>query len=335
MNITKRTVVCNDDNIDSLRSRYPDGLHFVVGDTHGQAKTLAALMEKIKFNPQKDHVYFVGDYNAGGDVRVLLAYMAAYFQPDYTRPGFHMIRGNHERELSPTFTLENLPDIIVLRRQHMTYYIVHAGMVDLAFDAINEDLANNPQQPLFVYKLDDICVGYDAPLRQLIWSRNGLYSQRSPWHVWPSEAKLQQQKACIIHGHSPYCFFKFPDHYSYGGDDRTLFWQKQHIYFSEALQSFNIDANVKGRYANGEDHSALACVCLECIEEIAAQNGGHLALDAVKQAPNFVFSMDFVYDAPIPAKASISKITDTDPAAKLITMDADWRPWILSDREPQ
>lgn len=319
MDLTERTVVNDGDNIDWLRSRYPGGLHLVVGDTHGQAATLKALMDTVKFDPEKDHVYFVGDYNEGSDVRGLLEYMALYYQPDCSRPGFHMIRGNHERELWPTYELENLPDVIVLRQKHMTYYIVHAGMVAAAFDLINGDLEKNPEQEVFAYKLDDALVGYDGFLRQMIWSRYGLYSQRTRWGVWPREEKLAGSRACIIHGHSPYCFFKEENRFTYG--EENLFWQKQHIFFSETLQSFNVDANVKGRYKNGEGHRALACVCLEIIEEIAAQNGGHLSVDGVKNAPNFVFSAEYIYGCPSAEQGSIDTILRAAPEAKRITAD--------------
>lgn len=327
MELKDRIIINEADNIDDLRSRYPNGLHFVVGDTHGQPATLKALMDTVKFDPEKDHVYFVGDYNGDGDVQALLQYMALYYQPDYSRPGFHMIRGNHERELWPMYTLENLPDILVLREKQMTYYIVHAGMVERAFDLINEDLAKNPQETVFAYKLDDALVKNDASLRQLTWSRRGLYSQRSHWRNWPSETNLAQNRACIIHGHSPYCFFKKEEYFSYGYEN--LFWQKQHIYFSEDLQSFNIDANVKGRYANGECHRGLACVCLEVIEEIAAQNQGHLTVEAVKKAPNFVFSADLVYSHRVMKKGRIGDIAHAAPKAKGITGDPYGRLYIV------
>lgn len=326
MNIGERIVVCDDNNIDDLRSRYPDGLRFVVGDTHGEVATLRALIEKIKFNPGKDHVYFVGDYNAGGNVHSLLEYMSEYYEEDCTRPGFHMIRGNHERELNPVYTLENLPDIIVIKEKCMTYYIVHAGMLAPAFKLINADMADNPEADVFSYKLDDICVGYDAPLRQLIWSRYGLYSQNSHWQNWPDEADLLRNRACIIHGHSPYCFFKKGDCISYG--DRNLYWQNQHIFFSEDLQSFNIDSNVKGRFENGEGHRGLSCVCIEGIEELVAENGGWLTTDGVKNAPNFVFSADYTYDVLSNGGGDISIITGANPKAKIITLDENKSPVI-------
>ena len=92
----------NDDNIGSLRERYADGLTFVVGDTHGEGNTLQILMEKIRFDPDKDHVFFVGDYNSGSSVYQLLKYISAYYSEDYGSPGFHLIRGNHEHELEPS-----------------------------------------------------------------------------------------------------------------------------------------------------------------------------------------------------------------------------------------
>ena len=319
MNITERTVVTDGDNIAQLRRRYPDGLHFVVGDTHGQAATLNALMETIRFDPEKDHVYFVGDYNEGGDVGELLEYMALYYQADYSRPGFHMIRGNHEWELCPVYELANLPDVLVLREKHMTYYIVHSGMVAAAFDLINADMDAHPERNLFAYRLDAPLVGRYGELRQMIWSRYGLYSQRIGRPQWPSEAELIRHKACILHGHAPYCFFLEERGYSYG--DENLFWQKQHIFFSEDLQSFNIDAKVKGRYANGTGSRGLACVCLEIIEETAAQNRDRLTVDGVKKAENFVFSVGRCYDLPREKRGNIEKILCAAPESRLITAD--------------
>lgn len=94
-----RLILTEDNNIQTLRAKYPQGLHFVVGDTHGEYTSLMRLMEKIQFNPQKDNVYFVGDYNEGVNPEILPQYIAEYYQADYTIPGFHLIRGNHEREL--------------------------------------------------------------------------------------------------------------------------------------------------------------------------------------------------------------------------------------------
>ena len=319
MDITERTIVNNGGNIDALRRRYPHGLRFVVGDTHGEAATLKALMDTIRFDPEKDHVYFVGDYNEGSDVQGLLEYMALYYQEDYRTPGFHMIRGNHEWELWPVYELANLPDVIVLRETHMTYYIVHSGMVEAAFDLINADLAKHPEQTLFAYKLDPPLAARDGFLRQMIWSRYGLYSQRIGRPVWPREVKMKNHSACVLHGHTPYCFFMEGNRFSYG--DENLFWKKQHIFFSEDLQSFNLDANVKGRYHNGEYHRALSCVCLEGIEEIAAQNRGNLTVGTVKNAPDFVFSVDHTYGPPPAERGDISAILRAAPKAKRIAAD--------------
>ncbi len=111
--MSTRIITCNDKNIEVIRNKHPNGLHFVVGDTHGECRTLKDLMEKIEFDPHKDSVFFVGDYNAGGDPRALLDYISCFYQPDYLLPGFHLIRGNHERELFPAYPLDNLPDIYI------------------------------------------------------------------------------------------------------------------------------------------------------------------------------------------------------------------------------
>lgn len=326
MNTAERTLICNDDNIAEIRSRYPNGLHFVVGDTHGECNTLYALMRKIEFDPSIDHVYFLGDYNAGLNVGSLLSYIAKHYQDDHTLPGFHIIRGNHERELCPQYYLENHPDIMVVRGREMVYYLAHAGMVSAAFEVINKDMASRPGENVFAYKLDDCSVAYDAPLRQIIWSRNGLYSQTSHWHVWPSEVDLYKNKACIIHGHSPYCFFKHEKRFSYG--ENNLFWQKQHVFFCEELQSFNLDSNIKGRYENGESYRGLSCVCLEVLDEIAAANNGWLSVEGVKAAENAVFGVEYnLYHDSAPT-GDINALLAAKPKMKIISLNEMELPYV-------
>ena len=57
--MTLNRIVTSDDNIALISELYPDGLHFVVGDVHGEAKTLENLMEKVSFDPDKDHVFLL------------------------------------------------------------------------------------------------------------------------------------------------------------------------------------------------------------------------------------------------------------------------------------
>ena len=332
-----------DDNIGALRERYPAGLHFVVGDTHGEAKTLMDLMAKIRFDPAKDHVYFVGDYNAGGNVHTLLRYMSNYYQPDPEEPGFHMIRGNHERELSPVYTLENLPDLYVIRGEYLNYYVAHAGMVESAFRLIGTDLDAHPGQRVFQYGLSDRSVGYNASLRQITWSMRGLYSQHSRYAPprdgenrspdmgrWPETAELRQRRACIIHGHSPFSFFCRPGYYSYGS--RKLFYTRQHVFFSEALQSFNIDSDVKGRCENGQTYRGLSCVCLEVLEEIAAENGS-LTLEGVVNAQNAVFAVPYVPCWGMDTPGDIGRILNAAPQMRRITLDAKGQPCFADQSE--
>ena len=325
--MSTRIIECEDDNISVLRQQHPDGLHFVVGDTHGEWETLQALMHKIAFEPEKDHIFFVGDYNAGGDPRLLLDYLSRYYQADCRLPGFHLIRGNHEWELYPDYPLENLPDLIVIRGNSMNYYIVHAGMVSGAFDLIREDIKHSSIGSVHAYRLDDSCAGYDAPFRQMIWSRRGLYSQKSRWRIWPSEEALSEDRACIIHGHSPYCFFM--DYYSYGANN--VFWKRQHVFFSEDLHSFNLDSNIKGRFKNGEGYRGLTCLCIEVLEEISAQNSGYLSTDAICSGPNGVFSVEYkkVCRHSQTPECSLDRILNAAPKMKTITLDSNGKPVII------
>lgn len=317
--LEERIITKNDDNIDELRRRYPGGLHFAVGDVHDEVSTLMKLMEKIKFNPDKDHVYFVGDYNGGGNTFELLRYMADYFQADFNAPGFHMIRGNHERELYPVYMLENLPDIIVIRGKKLVFYIVHAGMVSSAFELISDDIAKEPDKTVYAYRLEDNTCEFNAPLRQIVWSMRGLYSQNSHWRVWPREEELISRNACIIHGHSPYCFFKEADRFTYGSDN--LFWQKQHMWFCSELRSFNIDSNVKGRYQNGESYRGLSCICMEVYDELAAKNDGKLTADLVYEAENGIFGVELDYSMPVKEGGSPDRILGASVEMKTIGVE--------------
>lgn len=316
-----------DDNILSLRQKYPNGLHFVVGDTHGEYATLVALMQKIEFDSQKDHVYFVGDYNAGGDSERLLEYISHYYQENPDFPGFHLIRGNHERELGPFFPLTNLPDVIVYKSRVMNYYIAHAGMVGDAFDLINEDIRQSAPAQNYAYALLENVAGFDAPFRQLTWSRGGLYSQRSHYHVWPSESSLHDAKACIIHGHTPFSLMIKGDYYGYG--DRMLLWQNQKIWFAEDLQSFDIDSNIKGRYSEADSYRGLSCICLEILDEIAEKNNGVLTRDGIRQAENFVFAVPYRPNDLSFSIRDLSRILNAAPKMKRIGLNSTGKPCIF------
>lgn len=325
--VLNRIIKKEDNNIHALRTRYPEGLHFVVGDTHGEYETLRCLMEKIEFDPQKDFVYFVGDYNAGGNPDALLRYMARYYQEKHSAPGFHLIRGNHERELWPLYALPNLPDIFVLKGKNITFYLTHAGMVQEAFDMINIDIKNSPETHGWAYALDENITCYDAPFRQIVWSRRGLYSQRSRHHVWPSEESLHATKACIIHGHTPFSQLKHGDYFSYG--DKMLLWEKQRIWFAEDLQSFDIDSNVKGRFDSDDYYRGLSCVCLEIVDEISSMNDGFLSREAMRESENFVFSVPYTPNVFRTDSSDLSPILEAKPKMKRIVLAADGNPQIV------
>lgn len=322
-----RIIRKEDNNIRELRAKHPEGLHFVVGDTHGQYQTLQCLMAKIEFDPSKDHVYFVGDYNDGGNPTELLRYIARYYREDLGDHGFHLIRGNHERELGPIHALENLPDVFVLKHKHMTYYLTHAGMVRDAFDLINEDIKDLPEGQGRAYALDNSVTNFNAPFRQLTWSRRGLYSQRSRYHVWPSEESLHAAKACIIHGHTPFSMLKNGNYYSYG--DKMLLWEQQRIWFAEDLQSFDIDSNAKGRFETDDHYRGLSCVCLEVLDEIAAKNNSHLTRDAIRESENFVFAVPYAPNAMSDIDADLSIVLEAKPEMKRIALAQNGEPRIV------
>ena len=320
-----RVIDCPDDNITQLRARYPDGLHFVVGDTHGAGLTLQNLLRKICFDPAKDHVYFVGDYNGGGNVQALMKVLAEHYEADYSKPGFHLIRGNHERWCGPYYPLENLPDILVVRGKVMNYFIVHAGMLANAFDLIRQDMAAHPEQEVFAYRLSYECVqAKDSVLYELLWSRSGLYDKKNQGIRWAAKSALDPERACILHGHAPFSYFKHGDVFSYGGYDHptNLYWANQHIWFCEEMHSFNLDSDIKGKNKHGETYRGLTALCLEVCGEAAAQNGGILTADGIRKAENCAFGVPLDITHMPYENCDLSRILNARPEMKTITLDA-------------
>jgi len=325
----KRLLCIDDGGIEELRRGYPDGLHFAVGDLHGEAATLMALIDKIHFDPARDHVYFVGDYNSGGNPRALLSYLSQYYSADLSKPGFHMIRGNHERELFPDYPLENLPDVIVHRGRVMVYYIAHAGMVSGAFRLINADIAANPGKSDYAYAIDESCAAYGAQFRDMVWSARGLYWRGSGRCLWPDEYDLYESRACIIHGHTPYSFMRKGSRLLYGG--KTLFFERQRAFFSEDLQSFDIDSNVKGRFEEaGDTYRGLTCVCLEALDEIAEPECGRLTLDALCEGSGYIYGAEYTRGASAVPYGDTAVITRAKPEMKTIRMGSAGKPEIIS-----
>ena len=312
----ERIIKCDGD-IEELRERYKDGLHFVVGDVHGQLQTLKDLLAKVGYDAEKDHVFFLGDYvggDNGGDVPQLISFLSSHYEADYEKPGFHLIRGNHERELADDYPLPNLPDIIVVRAKNLNFFLVHAGMVTIAFDVINRNMEASPEQKVFAYRIEGSYKEGD-PLRQIIWSKDGLYSHSSKEHVWPSEESLNKNRACIVHGHSPYCCFQTPHGFTYGSNN--VFWENQHVLFCEDLQSFNLDSNIKGRTCNGRSYRGLACLCLEVCEEVASMNeSGKLTIEGFRTRKNGVFGASFVRTPRKKVIGDCSKLLSATPMMK-------------------
>jgi hypothetical protein len=192
-------------------------------------------------------------------------------------------------------------------------------MVTKAFILINADMARNPKERVYAYRMSPRTTEDYAPLRQVMWSKYGLYSQRIGKPLWPSQKSLIQNNACIIHGHSPYCYFKEKDRFTYGDDN--LFFEKQHIWFSEDLQSFNIDSNVKGRMINTETYRGLTCVCLEALDEIAGGSETGITVNGIRSGANFVFSAPLQLGYSKVSGGDISRITTARPKMKTLELD--------------
>ncbi|BBP60462.1 metallophosphoesterase [Pseudomonas sp. St316] len=70
----------------------PEGRDFVVGDIHGHFKLLSALLQRLKFDGERDRLFSVGDLiDRGPDSVEVLDWLS--------QPWFHAVRGNHEQML--------------------------------------------------------------------------------------------------------------------------------------------------------------------------------------------------------------------------------------------
>ena len=124
MDMLTKLISCIDDNIDELRNMYSDGLHFVVGDTHGECQTLKVLIERIAFDPNKDYVYFVGDYNAGGNPYALLDYIPAFIRLIILYPAF-ILSGEIMKENYVRFIRWTICRILLLSGECISVIIPH------------------------------------------------------------------------------------------------------------------------------------------------------------------------------------------------------------------
>ena len=73
-------------------ARNTAGRDFVVGDIHGMFSALRELLERSRFDEERDRLFSVGDLiDRGPDSREALDWLA--------KPWFHAVRGNHEQLL--------------------------------------------------------------------------------------------------------------------------------------------------------------------------------------------------------------------------------------------
>ena len=284
---------CDDKNIDQIREKFgKNGLHFVVGDLHGGAKTLEALLKKIKYDKEKDYLYFVGDYyySSDGDVDGLLETLKNEFEPDYSKQGFHIIKGNHDNK-----KLSILPDIIVIRMEKYNFYIAHAAVYNKVIDAITLDMQNDSKAKVFMYQFDNEVINADNKEKNEAWKcykmtcseKGNFVPEESDEFIQDTRNSLDD-RACIIHGHTPYFYFNKKDYYKKYGNN-SLFWEKQHIWFGEDMRSFDIDANIKDKR---HQPRGLSCICLEVYDNLDA-----LTKKNILQSENGAFFVEHIEDA--------------------------------------
>lgn len=77
------------------------GRDFIIGDLHGMTELLEALLKEVKFNPECDRLFSVGDLiDRGLDSPAALSYLE--------KPWFYAVLGNHEEMLLDYLLPRNL-----------------------------------------------------------------------------------------------------------------------------------------------------------------------------------------------------------------------------------
>ena len=120
---------------------------YIIGDVHGCFNTLQRLLDKIKFNPTQDTVWFTGDLiNRGPDSFKTLEFISQ-------TPNMHTVLGNHDLTILAIYyanlnAKQNCPDLFSapksdtavlfdwLKKQPLCYYnkkdnwiLTHAGIL--------------------------------------------------------------------------------------------------------------------------------------------------------------------------------------------------------------
>ncbi len=250
--------------------------HYVIGDTHGKYALVEKLIEKLKetkkFNPQEDFVYFLGDYfgakrNNNTDSVKLMEVLNNDYEPDLKKPGFHLLKGNHEwcshfrdhlKEVYGDIVIAALPDIVVLRLSGYTFCLSHAGMNNEIWKKIKQQLPEEGAAEFFLNDKNLPCFIDVVDER----GQNGHTfkdkSKEIPAEYWPKDI----ENTYFFHGHLPttkplsdikgygvYCYKNLTNDTDHGI-----------VSFNPLRNALNIDTGAHGRY---NFPPTIACVCLE------------------------------------------------------------------------
>lgn len=101
--------------------------HVILGDIHGCYRELQGLLQKVRYTPQEDHLYSVGDLINKGpySLEVLLWAM--------DHPNLTVVQGNHERSFLKYLKQEDEG----LGREHPYFYPLSKGLGARREAAIN------------------------------------------------------------------------------------------------------------------------------------------------------------------------------------------------------
>ena len=99
-----------------FRGNNRGGRDFVVGDLHGAFRVLDAALERVRFDPDRDRLFSVGDLiDRGPESLRCLEFLG--------KPWFHAIRGNHEDDLLDLYARGPVPEPALREAAQLAPYL--------------------------------------------------------------------------------------------------------------------------------------------------------------------------------------------------------------------
>ena len=239
---------------------------YVIGDIHGCFDEFQDMLELIKFDPETDEMYFVGDYiDRGKDSCKMLDFIDQHYDDEC----FHFIRGNHEDEFASYVRLlysidskKSLLELCDILHDKTQYFDMYGTIKNMLSDESIRDHVNTrlkrwasmfEQMPLhIIFRHNDTSyvithAGYPLSLRGIDIEEFSLYSREE------ALSKGGRKHSTIISGHTPTVI---PGTFAYNQG-------KVFEYYNEEIDCRFYDIDCGACLKNKYDNARLACMRLD------------------------------------------------------------------------